>query len=166
MRIFRLLPIGCLLILSACSDYSLTVNEKVVYTPPGIFTDFHLEDIELQRCADQSIAEASITAAKQLERLQCPDKGIRSVRGISVFSELTVLGLEGNQLNNLEELASLNKLEQLNLAANNIQDVSALHNLQQLHYLDLRKNPGLDCVQLAGIKLAKNGRLLRPSHCE
>lgn len=166
MRQIKQLFLLCLLALGACSDYSLSVNDKVLYTPPGIFTDFRVDDLELQRCLDQSIAEASITAANQLERLQCPAKGIRSVEGVAVFAELSVLGLEDNQVKKIEALVGLEKLQQLNLANNNIENISALHSLKQLHYVDLRGNNALDCAQLAGIRLAKGGQLLAPAHCK
>lgn len=155
-----------LLLLSACSDYSLTVNEQVVYTPPRIFTDFRLQDLELQRCVDQSIVEGGITAAKQLERLQCPGKAIVSVEGLELFSELKVLGLEHNALTDITSLGQLTKLEQLNLADNALVDVSALQTLNKLHYLNLSENAELDCNGLSGIVLLKEGKFLRPNHCQ
>lgn len=165
-RDLYLLFFTLLLLLSACSDYSLTVNEQVVYTPPRIFTDFRLKDLELQRCVDQSIGEDGITAAKQLERLQCPGKAIVSVEGLELFSELKVLGLEHNALTDITSLGQLTKLEQLNLADNALVDVSVLQILNKLHYLNLSENSALDCSGLSGIALPKEGKLLRPNHCQ
>ena len=167
MRTYKtLLVIAILSTLVACSDYSLTINERLVYDPPHIFTDFRLPDLELQHCADASIAEGKITAPDQLNSLLCPEKNIASLEGIEIFTQLKRLGLEVNQLNNLQPLATLVNLEQVNLAGNDITDILALHSLTRLHYLNLSQNPHLDCQQLSGLKIVEGGELLLPEHCK
>ena len=151
--------------LFSCSDYSLTFNQQVLYTPPVIFTDFHLADLNLQRCADHTIAESKITSARQMQSLLCPEKDIQSLEGIGVFSDLKILGLQGNKLNSLNPLESLQQLEQLNLANNQLTDIAALQSLTSLRYLNLLDNLEINCQQLDAIKLVASGTLLRPSVC-
>lgn len=155
-----------LLLLASCSDYSLTINDNLVYDPPRIFTNFSLSDLDLQRCADQTIKEMAITTAAAVTSLLCPEKGIHTLNGVSIFSELKIFGLENNQLSDIKPLANLKKLEQLNLAGNELEDISALQGLTQLQYLNLQQNPKLNCQQLAKIRLSKGGEILRPDHCK
>lgn len=148
--------------LFACSDYSLTINDRRIYDPPGIFTNFHLPDAALQKCIDQTIKEGSLTAAKQLYKLQCPEKDISSLDGIELFNELRILGLEGNLLEGVDELPALKHLEQLNLANNQLVDVAALRELTQLQYLNLEGNKDLKCNQLEELDIEN---LIAPEHC-
>lgn len=151
-----------LLALFACSDYSLIINDQRVYDPPGIFTNFRVSDMGLQRCIDQTIKEGSLTATKQVLKLQCPQKDISSLEGIELFNELRILGLEGNKLKSIDNLQALEQLEQLNLADNQLVDVAVLHRLTQLQYLNLGGNNELDCSQLKAINTDK---MILPEHC-
>lgn len=150
---------------AGCSEYSLTVNKQLLYSPPRIFTDFRLQDTNLQLCADATIKEGLITSAHGLHKLLCPGKGIQILNGIASFDNLSVLGLQDNNIANVSLLAAISQLKQLNLSGNRLADVAPLASLQNLHFLDLNDNPDLKCSSMEGIRLAKGGILIKPEHC-
>ena len=152
--------------LSACSNYSLNINEKVVYMPPTVFTRFQLADLELQKCVDDTISEEMIVAAKDLHTVRCPNKGIRTLNGLEIFSGIKVLGLEGNDISEIDTIGKLTNLEQLNLADNGVNSVEALKLLSKLRYLNLSGNEGVECAEIKEISLVKGGKALLPKHCE
>ena len=158
----------CLLCLSltSCTRYSLAINDKVVYTPPAIFTDFRLDDLNLQRCVDATIKENRITAAEQLQSLDCPDQEITSLQGLKIFANLKILGLANNRLQNIEAIAGLKQLEQLNLAGNDVRETGTLAELKTLQFLNLDGNQNLNCRELAHVRLPREDRLIAPRHCQ
>ena len=47
-------------ICAACANYEFTVNEKVVYPPLPLFSDYALADAALQQCVTQSIEDSGV----------------------------------------------------------------------------------------------------------
>src|SRR5690606_32158296 len=95
---------------SACG-YSVSVNERVVYTPPALFTDYKIADQFLARCVEQTLLDHSIHQAKDLTRLNCSSAGIKSLAGLEVFSGLQEIHLAHNALQTVAELAQLPHLQ-------------------------------------------------------
>ncbi len=149
--------------LASCADYSISVNDNTVYDPPKIFTQFRVADSNLQRCIDETIKEEKITNAKQLRNLQCPNKDIQVLDGLAIFSELKILGLAGNPLKNIDDVAALKLLEQLDLQASGTIQLTKISGLK-LDYLNLSENPDLHCDDFQQLMDIKS--LIKPEHCK
>ncbi|HDY82359.1 MAG TPA: hypothetical protein ENH48_05320, partial [Halieaceae bacterium] len=107
----------CLLLalLSACESYDFTVNDKVVYRPQPLFTDFEVPDPALRGCLEQAIVDGGISVASQLSALNCSHAGIASLDGIASFPGIKILRLSSNDVRNLVEISSITTLEELYL---------------------------------------------------
>ncbi len=140
------------LILSACSRYSVSVNERVVYTPPPLFQSYVIADEHLRACVKANIQEAAVVEAAQLKTLLCSAGNIKSLSGLEVFSNLRKLGLAHNAVGNLETLASLPELKHLNLSHNAVNSVTPLLALERLSTVNLAENPELDCETVSTLR--------------
>lgn len=161
-----LLPL-LFLVLAACADYDVTLNEKVIYSPPPLFVDFKLADKALQNCVAQTIADQGITKPEQLTQLVCTNGEIRSIKGIGLFTGLRQLNLSNNLLQDISALAKLPALQNLALASNKIKTVQPLVDSVALLKLNVQDNATLKCVTV--IELVNQIPALRvqmPAHCE
>lgn len=151
------------LLLAACNNYDLTVNDRVVYTPKPLFSGYQIADQALQACVEQAILDNKITSATGLQTLNCSNAGITELSGIAVFSALEQLNLSTNEITNLTPLRALSALETLYLDSNAILDAAPLYTLTNLQELDLAKNRSLQCP--ASSVFASIDRLKLPRHC-
>ncbi len=159
------LILATILLLAGCTQYDIKVNERLVYSPDKLFTDFRVSDPALQNCLDQSIKDQSIMKASSLSRLSCSNAGIRELEGIKVFSQLKEVNLRGNKLESIQALASLSELRLLLLSDNQLQEANALLNLLKLEEVSLSGNPDLRCRELDQFAEVSEAKLARPSHC-
>lgn len=134
-----------LLILSSCSSYQVSVNERVVYEPPALFTNYDVSDIALKACIKSVIEEQSISKAGQLKQLICPPGEIRSLLGLEVFEKLETLGLGANQIESVGVVGLISTLRSVNLADNQIDDIRPLSALTSLELLNIKGNAALNC---------------------
>lgn len=152
-----------LFLLCACQGYDFTVNDRVVYSPQPLFANFDVPDPALRACLEQAIADASATAAVQLNDLNCSHAGIGSLEGLSIFTGLSRLRLSSNTIRNLVELDRLIALRELYLDGNRVIDPVPLYQLSALQVVDLSGNPGLQCPRsgsFAGVET-----VILPEHC-
>ncbi|WP_157976451.1 leucine-rich repeat domain-containing protein [Parahaliea mediterranea] len=156
------LLLSCLL--GACQQYDVTVNERRVYTPLPLFTDFSAADPSLQRCLESTINSHKISSASQLQELSCRSAGIRSLDGLATFSSLRSLDLSGNQIDNIAPLAEVFNLESVYLSDNQIVDPLPLAELQALNSVDLAGNRSLRCPDRQALLRVSHLRL--PVHCD
>ena len=70
------------LLLAACQNYDVTVNDRQVYGPVRPFNDFEVADPALQRCLSQHIGDQRIADPLQLRILNCSSAGIASLEGL------------------------------------------------------------------------------------
>ncbi len=167
MTRFTLLLFG-LVLLSGCARYSVSVNERLVYTPEPLFKDYRIADEPLRNCVEQTIKDGRITRAAELRRLNCSSAGIANLAGLERFHALEEINLPGNQLTQVPELARLSQLRILILRDNDLVSAAPLLSLLQLERLDLSENPNLPCTdlpQLARTLGDNGGRLIKPQHC-
>ena len=136
------------LLTAGCKNYSVSVNENVVYTPPSIFKDYQLTDSLLFDCVQQTIFDLRITKAEDLTRLNCSNAGIKSLAGLDKFFALTELNLADNQLADITEIGKLGRLEKLILTNNKIKNPAPLLHLLHLTQLELGDNPQMTCNDL------------------
>lgn len=141
----RFHPFLLFLALASCADYDVKVNEKVVYSPPKLFSDFKIADKSLQTCVQQTIEEQGITKSAQLTQLACTNGNISSLAGIERFTELQQLNLNNNALQDVSVLADLPALQTLLLASNEIRTVATLRESTALLKLNVENNANLNC---------------------
>jgi hypothetical protein len=158
----------CSFCLSGCNRYSVSLNDKVVYMPPGLFKNYQLADSQLATCVKQTIVDKAITRAEDLIQLNCSNAGIRSLVGLSQFFALKELNLADNLLTDISEIQYLGRLEILFLHNNQINNTEPLLRLLHLKELNVEKNPNLNCSSLN--QLLKNYEdqplvAKKPTHC-
>lgn len=135
-------------LIAGCKNYSVSVNENVVYTPPSIFKDYQLADAKLHDCVEQTIYDHHITKAEDLTRLNCSNAGITSLAGLETFFALKELNLSGNGLTDIHTIGQLGRLETLMLGNNKIRNAAPLLHLLHLKQMDLKDNPRMECKDL------------------
>lgn len=153
-----------LLLLAACGSYDLTVNDRVVYTPAPLFTDFAVPDKALRECIKEAINDQKATRAGALSSLSCAGAGIESLAGLSTFTELEQLTLSSNNIVDISELDALTVLQVLYLDNNKVIDPVPLYQLPALHLVDLSSNAQLLCP--ASGSLLRVSRVILPDHCQ
>ncbi len=152
--------------LSACAGYDVSLNDRLIYTPKELFTDFALNDKALHECVSQTLEYQKATSASQLTTLNCSGAGINTLSGLDTFSHITHLKLNLNKVANIDTLASLTRLQVLHLDENQLSDVSALSALPELNTLSLIKNATLDCGAAQSLKtLRPTLQISFPEHC-
>lgn len=168
----KLIFIICALIASilllGCKDFAISVNQKEIYAPPAIFTNYKIADTQLDACIEQTISDARVTSPEQLTQLNCSNAGIKSLAGLDTFYALEELNLADNQLVNIDELATLGRLKVLVLSNNQINKATPLLHLLHLEQLRIDNNRELTCgdlLQLAS-SLDHTVDMQLPSQCK
>lgn len=152
--------------LSTCAGYDVSLNDRLIYTPKELFTDFALSDAAMHDCVRQTLEYQKATSAAQLTTLNCSGAGISSLDGLDTFSAITHLKLSVNKVTNIDELASLTRLQVLHLDENQISDISVLSTLPELHTLSVKKNPAIECAALISLKKLRPAlQISFPGHC-
>jgi Leucine-rich repeat (LRR) protein len=158
----------CGLLISGCKNYSVSVNDNLVYIPPSIFKDYSIADQRLFDCVQQTIFDKNITRAEDLTTLNCSNAGIRSLQGLEKFFALVDVNLAENQIADITTIGALARLENLKLNDNQIVNPSPLLQLLHIKQLELQGNPTLDCRELKQVvtNLIKTGaKITVPQHC-
>jgi len=115
--------------------------------------DMNLE-IAIREAIDKPIGEISKEELEQLTKLSGSNMGIKSIEGIEYCINLKEIHLIGNEISNIDSLASLaddNNLIELGLDANNISNISPLRNFKSLEVLGLSDNKITDVTDLSNI---------------
>jgi len=163
-----LLGLIVLLGISACQKYQVSLNDKVLYTPPGIFKDYQIADQQLADCVKQTIYDLHASSVEQITQLNCSNAGITSLTGLGKFYALTAVNLADNQLTSISEISKLGRLQTLILNNNPIKDISPLLHLLHLKDLQLEKITTMDCTPaaqlLANLK-PLGAKVILPEHC-
>ena len=157
------------LMLAACNNYSVSVNNNTVYTPAGLFKDYSIADSHLQDCVQQTIADKHITKVEELKQLNCSNAGISSLSGLEKFYRLEQLNLTENKLDSIAPLAELTQIKTLILRKNALTSAEPLLHLMHLRELDISENGKLTCGDLNQLKTNfHNGELkiALPEQCK
>ncbi|MEP4484100.1 MAG: hypothetical protein ABJ013_00605 [Halioglobus sp.] len=149
--------------LAGCESYDITVNDRLVYTPESLFSDYTIDDGALSECVDQAIVDAKATGPNKLTTLNCSHSTISNLAGLATFTGLTHLKLSSNNIRNLLELQALKSLQELYLDNNVIVDPVPLYDLSQLRVLDLSGNATLQCPDAGAMLVVETLEL--PAHC-
>ena len=143
---------GILTLISACNNYSISVNNNTVYTPPPLFKDFNIADVHLRDCVQQTIIDKHVTKSQDLKQLNCSNAGIESLSGIETFSALEQINFAENKINSISQLSKLTQIQTLILRKNNLTDAEPLLHLMHLKELDISENGNLSCGDLKQMK--------------
>ena len=159
LSILLVLVIGC----TNLREYDITLNDRPIYSPASLFTNYTLSDPALAICIEQMIADQRAETASQLTYVNCSNAGIRSLDGLSAFVGLEAIKLSGNNIRNLVEIGLLSGVIELYLDDNQIVDAVPLSNLKGLKRLDLSGNASLQCHGLK--RLTEGADINAPEHC-
>jgi Leucine-rich repeat (LRR) protein len=156
---------GLLLLLASCADYQFKLNDRVVYTPAPLYTEYNITDEALRECVKQHVGDGAMTQANQLVELNCSHAGVTSLEGIEVFTALKRLKLSSNNITEIGPLAPLANLAKVYLEGNHIRSLLPLRGLEQLVYLNVEGNIELVCAELPHFEAIAELSLLPPKHC-
>lgn len=131
--------------LAACKNYSVSLNDNRIYTPPTLFKAFTISDVHLHDCVEQTIADKHITKAEDLKQLTCSHAGITNLAGLEKFSAIEQLDLSENALVAVPQLINLTQLQGLFLRKNKLTSAEPLLHLLHLRELDISENNNLIC---------------------
>ncbi len=113
----------------------------------------HVKDPALASCIEKQMQKKSWQSPEQIIKLKCHNKGIKSLKGLELFTHLEKLSLFKNKLVSAD-LSQLKSLTELNLSANRLSSLSII-GLSNLNTLYLFKN-NLKNIDLTGLaKLEK-----------
>lgn len=129
--------------LFGCKDYSYTLNEQPIFSPPPLFVDYSIPDGPLEACIKQAVFDQKVTTSNQLIQLNCSYAGISDLSGLEIFTELSQLNLDGNKLTEIKPLLFLS----------------------QLTLVSLKANPDMSCHDVSLLRAQVIGSLKAPSHC-
>ncbi len=138
-----LLSIIAILAITACERYQVTINEREIYAPTALFSDYQIDDPALRTCVAQAITDRDISNPQDLKYLNCAYAGITNLAGLERFT----------------------KLETINFSNNRLLDLKPLMFFGDLKRLDLRENTGLSCKDLLSLEELLANQLLRPERC-
>lgn len=162
-----LLLIGLVTSSSGCSNlkkYDVTFNDRAVYSPQVLFSDYRINDRALSICIEQAIKDFEVYSASGLEILNCSDAGIKSLLGLSQFKNLKRLKLSDNNIRNLVELSVMRDLVDVQLDGNQVVDSVPMAVLPRLERVNLSRNPALQCDGLR--KFSTDVNITLPKHCQ
>lgn len=158
----------CLLLsqfVTSCSDYEFRLNDKIMYTPLPLFSDYDITDEGLRSCVAQTIEDQKIVSAEELILLSCSHAGISQLDGLARFHALEVLRLPHNTLRDIQNLTQQPELRELDLSHNQLTRVRALSVLTWLEQLVLNDNPKLICDEAQPLAARKGLSVVLPAHC-
>ena len=125
-----------------------------------------IPDDALRACVTDAMASDNVTpqqpgiitaddlanaVAANVSTLNCQDKGVKSLEGLSGLTSLWILSLDDNQISDLSPLAGLSNLHVLGLDGNQISDLKPLAGLSNLDTLSLSNNQVSDLSPLGGL---------------
>jgi len=139
-----LLSIITMMTLLSCERYQVTLNEREIYTPPILFSDFQILDLALRTCVTQAISDQKISKPQDLKLLNCTYAAITQLDGLERFTNL----------------------ETINFSNNKLADIKPLMFFGGLKRLDLRGNSGLSCKDLRSLEILLAADLLKPQSCQ
>ena len=160
----KLSPIIATVLLTACADYDIKINDNVVYTPPKLLTKMRVADSALNDCMQQTVKDNKITAIEQLINLACTNAGIKNLAGLERFYKLEVLIMNDNSITDISLLNELSALKTVALANNKITDISRLSDLSYLTKVNLAGNTKLNC-DTTNVLVDVIDDLSLPEHC-
>lgn len=111
---------------------------------------FNVQDAELQVCLQELADSNQWKKPQNVTKIKCHSKNIRSLKGLEKFTELELLSLYNNNLEQIDiDLTSFKELKTLNLSRNNLASVT-IKNSPQLNKIYLFDN-GMETLILTNL---------------
>lgn len=111
---------------------------------------FNVQDAELQVCLQELADSNQWKQPQNVTKIKCHSKNIRSLKGLEKFTELELLSLYNNNLEQIDiDLTSFKELKTLNLSRNNLASVT-IKNSPQLNKVYLFDN-GMETLILTNL---------------
>ena len=120
------------LVLVGCERYQVTINERQIYAPDQLFSDYQIADPGLNSCIKQVVIDQSIKRAEDLRRINCSYAGISNLEGLKRFIGLTTINLANNRLTDVKPLMFFGQLSRLDISGNESVACTDLEVLAQL----------------------------------
>lgn len=142
---------------------SLTIEDQSFESLSFLSGLNYLTELNLVNCKFSSEELSTIAALPMLHKLTLSGCGLSTVSGLEQAQGLTYLDLHSNTIRNLEPLAALMHLQELNMQHNALTSLSALGALSNLEWLDVSYNsltsiaPIATCVKLTYLEAGNNG---------
>jgi len=156
-----------LILVTACGrQYSVSVNERVLYDPRRDVTQVYFPDPGLQSCVNIRLRQQDSTSLDDLTILSCANLEIRSLDGISSLPNLEFLDVGGNLLVHLDDLLRLGRLVSVRASNNPLTDISALNEMRTVTSVVLTGSDTIPCRQLDALGARLGDNLIRPTECE
>lgn len=153
------------LLATACGrQYSVSVNEQVMYDPRPGSAQLRVPDPGLQSCINVALRDSETTPA-DIEILSCADLEIETLDGIAGLPDLRFLDVGGNELEHLDPLAGMRELVSVRAPDNPLNDVSGLLDIATLTSAVLSGSSEIPCEQLDELEEELGNDLLRPGQC-
>ena len=167
LRTLQLLLLGAVtLVLTACGrQYSVSVNENVLFDPRARQVQVHFDDPGLQSCVNVRLRQQEYESVDQLRILSCSYLEIRNLDGIEVLRNLEFLDVGDNELVHLDALRRLDRLASVRAPNNPLDDISGLLALPTLTSAILTGTQSIPCTQLDQLAERLGEDLLRPVQC-
>ncbi len=140
--IYLLLALICF-ITTGCNNYTYTLNEQPIFSPPSLFNDYKIPDAALDNCVKQAIIDNNVTSPNQLTQLNCSSAGIEKLAGLEIFTGLS----------------------HINFNQNNLVEIKPLLFLQHLVIVNLEKNKRLYCADAQLLAKQVGNSVKLPAHC-
>lgn len=132
------------------STIVLTDEANIQETQIISFSDKNLENV-IREVINKPTGDMFLSDVQMITSLDAESKNIESLEGIQYLSNLIVLGLWENDINDISPIKSLSQLEQLFLDGNNISDLKPLSMLNRVFNLGLGGNNIQDISPLANL---------------
>lgn len=154
------------LLLGACNRlYSVSVNEQVVYDPRPGNAVIRFNDPGLQSCVNLRLRQEPELAPEDITILSCAGLEIESLEGISALRRLEYVDVGDNELEHLDALGRLPRLVSVRAPDNPLGDIAALLRIDSLTTVVLTGSNRIPCRQLDRLEERLGNNLLRPAQC-
>ena len=122
----------------------LNLAGNLIKNVSGLNFNFQLKHLNLSKNKIKLIEMHSVSALDQMENLQLDENAIRTLNHLETMTNLKVLSLQGNRLNELQELDKLKSLDELThlhllsnpIAKKQLYRATVVNKLPQLKILD------------------------------
>lgn len=152
---------------TACGrQYSVSVNERVLYDPRRDITQVYFPDPGLQSCVNVRLRQLESSSLDDLTILSCANLEIRDLDGINSIRNLEFLDIGGNLLVHLDDLRRLGRLVSVRAPDNPLTDISALNEMRSVTSVVLTGSNTIPCRQLDTLGARLGDNLIRPTECE
>jgi Leucine-rich repeat (LRR) protein len=109
-------------------------------------------DDAIQKVANKKTRELTLSDLESVKTLSISAKGIQSLAGLELLSNLEELSAKKNEITDLGPLRTLRHLKMLKLGDNSIADLAPLKGLAELTTLELDHNSIVDVSPLGGLQ--------------